>query len=135
MTSKKTKLSAITGSGTGASPKTPERLPNMPTSLPHAYKHEWQALVTHMRANDIWVPQKAGLIEAYLMNLKAVREAEAFMQEHGVIMDGGKPNPASAVLVRHTATLNKLAEQPVVGHEPRQEWRRGNQEHEVVVAR
>lgn len=69
----------------------------------------------HLRDNEIWVPQKSGLVEAYLMNLKAVREAEASLQEHGVIMEGAKQNPASAVLVRHTATLNKLAEQLALG--------------------
>ena len=90
-------------------------IPVMPNTLPSSYRAEWRALVSHMRENEIWVPQKAGLVEAFLMNLSAVREAEAYMQAHGVIMADGKQNPASAVLVRHTATLNKLAEQLALG--------------------
>ncbi len=90
-------------------------IPPLPKSLPTSYKAEWRALVQHMRDNDIWVPQKAGLVETYLMNLRAIREAEAFMQAQGTIMKDGKQNPASAVLVRHSATLNKLAEQLALG--------------------
>ena len=77
VTAKKSRLAAIQSkSEAKTSP-----LPPLPKSLPKEYRNEWRALVQHLRDNEIWVPQKSGLVEAYLMNLKAVREAEASLQQ------------------------------------------------------
>jgi phage terminase small subunit len=111
-TSKRTKIAAIQRN---TAPKKVAPLPSLPKSLPAAYRTEWRALVQHMRDTDIWVPQKSGLAESYLINLWAVREAQSVMTAGGGIMADGKPHPAGPVIVRHTATLNKLAEQLGLG--------------------
>ena len=111
-TSKGTKLTAIQSKILET--KT-NRVPPLPSSLPASFKAEWQALVRHMQSLDSWVPQKAGLVESYLINLQAVRDAQAIMQADGGILAGGRPHPASPIIVRHTATLNKLAEQLGLG--------------------
>ncbi|WP_181893036.1 P27 family phage terminase small subunit [Falsiruegeria mediterranea] len=90
-------------------------VPSLPNSLPATYADEWRAIIQHMHKLEIWVPEKSGLVESYLLNLLAVREAQRFLAGGGVIMPDGKQNPASVVLVRHTATVNKLAEQLGLG--------------------
>ncbi|WP_412554510.1 P27 family phage terminase small subunit [Shimia sp. MIT1388] len=89
--------------------------PPLPPSLPQSYEREWNAIITHMQDQGIWVPQKSGLVEAYLFNMMAARQAQDSIKEHGALFSNGRQNPASAVLVRHSASLNKICEQLGLG--------------------
>ncbi len=89
----------------------------MPKSLPSEYRTEWRALVQHLRDIDAWLPQKSGLVESYLINLQAIRTAQAVMAADGGILAGGKPHPASPIITRHMGILTKLAGQLGLGKE------------------
>ncbi len=114
-----------TGSKLRAVSDNPERtaaksikLPPLPKSLSPTLKKEWQAIIKHMQAQDAWVPEKSSMVEVYLVNLQALREAQDRMTaDGGVITPAGKVHPSSAVIARHSGFLTKLGPQLGLGRE------------------
>lgn len=103
-TDHKSKLTAISGNKDAPAP-----IPPMPANLPKSYEPEWRGIIEHLQAHDAWVPEKASVVEIYLLNVKAVREAQLMMDLSGGILAGGKVHPSSAIIARHTGTATKLA--------------------------
>lgn len=83
--------------------------PKMPRSLPAHMLKEWKDLIAYLRQQETYDERKLGLVEAYLGNLNAVRQASKALDDYGLILDTGKENPASTLLSRHTAMLTKCA--------------------------
>ncbi|WP_433988657.1 hypothetical protein SuNHUV7_22360 (plasmid) [Pseudoseohaeicola sp. NH-UV-7] len=113
ITSEKSQLTAIqTKPDQGRS----KPLPPLPKSLRKEYAAEWKSMIQHLRNIDAWVPQKAGIVETYFLNLMAVRDAQAAMTASGgIVMPDGRIHPSSAIIARHSATVNKLGEQLGLG--------------------
>jgi len=115
MTAQKSKITAINADKRKSTPK---RIPPVPKSLGPAYKTEWQGIIKHLQDHDAWLPQKTSLIEAYLFNLMAMRQAQQVMADDGgIITPDGKPHPASAIISRHSGYVTKLAGQLGLGLE------------------
>ena len=114
-TSKRSQIKAVQ---TKSQPKKAERVPPLPKTLDPSYRAEWAAIIRHMRDNDAWVPQKASMVETYLVNLQAMRDAQDRMQaDGGVITPDGKVHPASAAIARHSGFLTKLGPQLGLGRD------------------
>ena len=100
------KLAAVGGTK-GA---TPETFPDLPAILPAEMQGDWESLVRHLRAMDMWVPEKASVAENYLLNMHAMRQAYTAMQrDGGPIGDDGKAHQASGVIARHSAAAQTCA--------------------------
>lgn len=112
LTNEPTKIAAISDK---VAPMRPEPMPPLPKSLPASLRGEWRKLIQHLRDAGIWVPQRAGMVEAYLLNLTAIREAQAVMTRDGGILATGKVHPASAIISRHSGVLTKLGAQMGLG--------------------
>ncbi len=112
------KRSQITAVQTKSAPKKAERIPPLPKTLDPAYKTEWQGIIRHLMAQDAWLPQKASMVEVYLVNLQAMRQAQDRMTaDGGVITADGKMHPSSQVIARHSGFLTKLGPQLGLGRE------------------
>lgn len=102
MTSAPTKLRAISRKQAETALKTPP----LPKSVPKEMRKEWAGLVKHLRERNMWTDQKAGVLEAYLLNLNAIRLAQtALIASNEDILEGA----ASTTIARHTGQLSKLA--------------------------
>ncbi len=94
----------------------PFEVPVMPESLSPAYWAEWNGLIRHLHRQEAWTPEKASIVEAYIINLAAIRSAQVRMDlDGGPIGPDGKAHPSSAIIVRHSGALNKLGEQLGLG--------------------
>ncbi len=100
------KLSAISGNAS----QTILKAPPLPKSLPAHYKREWQALIRHLMGQNAWLPEKASVVEIFLLNVRLIRDAQERMDaDGGLITPEGKTHPGSALIARHTGTATKLA--------------------------
>ncbi|MEP2532958.1 P27 family phage terminase small subunit [Shimia sp.] len=114
-TNKSSQLRAIKDK---SAPTKKERIPPLPSSLDPSYKAEWTGIVKHLMSRDAWVPQKGTLVETYLINLQAMRQAQDRMTaDGGPISESGKPHPASAIIARHSGFLTKIGGQLGLGQE------------------
>ncbi len=112
-TSEKSQLTAIQNQ---TAETAPFETPIMPESLNPAYWAEWDGLIRHLHRQEAWTPEKASVVETYIINLAAIRSAQMRMTlDGGPIGPDGKQHPASAIIVRHSGALNKLGEQLGLG--------------------
>ncbi|WP_209599400.1 P27 family phage terminase small subunit [Ruegeria sp. HKCCSP351] len=112
-TSEKSQLTAIQNQ---TAETVPFEVPIMPESLNPAYWAEWDGLIRHLHRQEAWTPEKASVVETYIINLAAIRSAQMRMTlDGGPIGPDGKQHPASAIIVRHSGALNKLGEQLGLG--------------------
>jgi P27 family predicted phage terminase small subunit len=102
---RKADLKAIAGGLSGV-PKAPE---TVPTSL-HA---EWNAIAADMVERKILAAPALGLLESYLIARWTIREAQAAIEKHGVLVEGAhkalKPNPASGLLSKALEAVARLS--------------------------
>ena len=114
-TSKRSQLTAVQAKSEA---KAANRTLSLPKSLDSTMRAEWTAIIKYMKAADAWHPQKASMLETYLVNLQAMRQAQDRMTaDGGVIMPDGKVHPASAAIARHSGFLTKLGPQLGLGRD------------------
>ena len=92
-----------------ASPATAGRSTPLPASLPKSLTTEWKAAVERLTGEGKWNGQRAALLEAYFVNLTIIRDAASALRVAGTFGPDGRPNPASAIVARHSPVLAKLA--------------------------
>ena len=94
----------------GTAAATPETYPDLPAILPKEMQGDWESLIRHLRAMNMWVPEKASVAENYLLNMHAMRQAYTAMQrDGGPIGEDGRAHQASGVIARHSAAAQKCA--------------------------
>ncbi len=92
-----------------ASPAGAERITPLPASLPKSLRSEWLSVVERLTGEGKWNAQRAALLEAYFVNLTIIRDAASALRVAGTFGPDGRPNPASAIVARHSPVLAKLA--------------------------
>ena len=94
----------------GTKANAPVTYPPLPPILPPEMQGDWESLISHLRAMDMWVVEKASVCENYLLNMHAMRQAYTAMQrDGGPISDDGRAHQASGVIARHSAAAQKCA--------------------------
>jgi hypothetical protein len=85
-------------------------------SLPKDMEGDWIGIINYMASRSLWAPEKASLIEAYLVNVHIMRTAKQAMDEAGGPVDAdGKPHPSSPIIARHSSAASKIASQCGIG--------------------
>ena len=102
---RKADLKAIEGGLTG--------VPKCPASVPAEFATEWDAIALDMVGRQILTTPALGLLESYLVARWTVRQCQAAIQEHGLLVSTAhgmkKPNPASGTLSKALEATARLA--------------------------
>jgi hypothetical protein len=86
------------------------KIPAFPSrTLPESMQPDWKGIITYMHDRGLWAPEKASLVEGYLINLHAMRSAKTAMDEAGGPIGEEGPHPASPIIARHSAAAAKIA--------------------------
>ena len=80
-----------------------------PASLPADVHDDWRAALAALRASGHWRAQNAVLLEALALHMHHLRAAHRQILEEGAYLPDGKPNPAQAIMTRHSAALTAAA--------------------------
>jgi P27 family predicted phage terminase small subunit len=87
--------------------------PSVPSHIPDAMKSEWFAVVDDLRSRQMLTEAMSGTVDAYVMALWNMRKAQAAIELHGVLIDGGKgilkQNPAVSLLGKAQSTVQRMA--------------------------
>lgn len=88
-------------------------VPLPPASLPPEMAEEWTVIAADLTKRGLLAASMVGALEAYCVALWTVRQAQAAIAEHGVVVKGAhgapKPNPATGVLNRAMEQVARLA--------------------------
>lgn len=87
--------------------------PAVPVHIPQEMHAEWLAVVAELTERKVITDAMLGTVDAYIMAMSNARKAQKALDEHGVLVDGGKgilkQNPAATLLGKSNATIQRLA--------------------------
>ncbi len=102
---RKAELKAVSGGLAG--------VPKCPATVPVEFAGEWDAVCIDMVERQILTTPALGLLESYLIARWTVRQCQAAIQEHGLLVSTAhamkKPNPASGLLSKALEATARLA--------------------------
>jgi P27 family predicted phage terminase small subunit len=87
-------------------------VPRAPDAVPADFHDEWNAIGADMVQRKILTAAALGLLESYLIARWTVREAQAAIAKHGVLIEAAtrnlKPNPACGLLAKALEATARL---------------------------
>jgi P27 family predicted phage terminase small subunit len=102
---RKPQLRAIDGGLKGA--------PQAPDHIPDDMVGEWKVVAADMAQRRILTASALGVLSSYVIALWSVREAQAAVAQHGVLVEGAhkalKPNPACGLLSKSLEAVARLS--------------------------
>lgn len=107
-------------------------VPPPPASLPAGMAEEWTDVAADLTKRGLLTASMLGVLESYLIARWTMREAQAAVAEHGLLVKGAhgapKPNPATGVLNKAGEVVARLAAE--MGLTPASRSRKALQPHE-----
>lgn len=101
---RKPQLRAIDGGLKGA--------PRVPEHVPEDMAGEWKVIAADMAKRRILTAAALGVLSSYVIALWSVRQAQAAIKKHGVLVKGAhqamKPNPACGLLSKSLEAVARL---------------------------
>ena len=87
-------------------------VPRAPDAIPATLHGEWNDIGADMAKRKILTSAALGLLESYLIARWTVREAQAAIAKHGVLIEAAtrnlKPNPACGLLAKALEAVARL---------------------------
>lgn len=88
-------------------------VPTFPQTLPKSMQSEWNHIAADMTQRKILTASMVGVLETYIIALWTVRECQAAIQTHGLLVETAhkmmKPNPASGIMAKAMETVARLS--------------------------
>jgi P27 family predicted phage terminase small subunit len=88
-------------------------VPQVPDGIPEAMIAEWKVIAADMAKRKILTASGLGVLSTYVIALWTVREAQAAIAKHGVLVEAAarnlKPNPACALLAKSLEAVARLS--------------------------
>ncbi|MER9306786.1 phage terminase small subunit P27 family [Mesorhizobium sp. M0496] len=87
-------------------------VPRVPDYIPEAMAGEWKVIAADMARRKILTSSALGVLSTYVIALWSVRQAQAAIAKHGVLIKGAhqalKPNPACGLLSKSLEAVARL---------------------------
>jgi P27 family predicted phage terminase small subunit len=88
-------------------------MPAVPAHIHSDMHAEWLAVVSDLKARKMLTEAMLGSVDAYVQALRNMRLAQAAIDQHGPLIDGGKgilkQNPAVSLLGKAQSTVIRLS--------------------------
>lgn len=88
-------------------------VPKAPGTVPAGMVPEWETIAAEMVQRQILTASMMGILETYIVALWTVRECQAALAEHGLMVKTAhgmlKPNPASGMMAKAMETVARLS--------------------------
>lgn len=108
MRGRKPELRVIEGSGSPT-----EQLLSPPAHIPAAMHEEWRTVAADLTERKLMTDAMLGSLDAYIMALWNMRQAQEQIDRHGLLVDAGKgilkQNPAVSLLGKAQQVVLRLA--------------------------
>lgn len=87
-------------------------VPKVPDHIPADMAGEWKTIAGDLAKRKLLTSSMMGLLSSYVLALWSVRQAQAAIAKHGVLIKGAhqalKPNPANGLLSKSLEAVSRL---------------------------